>query len=314
MPLRASWRWCSPASPWATVSASLGFEGRIQEREVWRVVDTLLEAFVFAYIGLQLRFVVEDAAHGGFGTVDLLRTAGLVLLTVIVVRVAWIFATAPLARLRNRAWIRGGSPKLRGWPMPPPLSWRENVALSWAGMRGVVTLAAAVGTPFVGGDGAPFTAREAIIPIAFAVAIGTLLLQGLTLPLLIRVLNIHDDETPADHKHQLTLARQAIRKVSLEELQKLAQRRDAGGNPDRRAAGGAGPADGYRRGRDGKRGARTPRGQRALEASKRVLAAQRRVLIAERDAGRLDDEVMRELLEDIDLEEAVVSSRRDRLS
>jgi Na+/H+ antiporter len=294
-------------------AASLGFAGRIQEREVWRLVDSLLETFVFAYMGLQLRFVIDDAAHSGFAPNDLLATAGVVLVAVIVIRFAWIMATALVARWRYRLWVEHGKALRRGQPMAPPLSWRENLVLSWAGMRGVVTLAAAAGTPFVGGAGNAFSAREAIIPIAFDVAIGTLLLQGLTLPLLIRWLKLSEDETPAEHKHQLTLARQAIRKVSLEELEKMrsaatpeeiqmverlvARSRQTGTGDD-----------------DMENEKRKPQRQRALEASKRVLAAQRQALIAERDAGRLDDEVMRELLEDIDLEEAVVSSRRDRLS
>jgi CPA1 family monovalent cation:H+ antiporter len=293
-------------------AASLGFAGRIREREVWEVVDALLEAFVFAYMGLQLRFVLEDAAHGGFSFANLTRTAIATLGVVILLRVVWIMATALVGRWRYRRWVAAGRPERHGRPVAAPLSWSENIVLSWAGMRGVVTLAAAAGAPVVVTGGAAFEAREAIIPLAFAVAIGTLLLQGLTLPLLVKRLNIEDGETPAQHKHQLTLARQVIRKVSLEALEKLrgaaapeeiqmierlvARSRQIGSGEDEMG--------------ELKRG---PELKRALEAARQVLSAQRRALIEERDQGRLDDEVMRELLEDIDLEEAVVASRRARI-
>jgi CPA1 family monovalent cation:H+ antiporter len=297
-------------------AASLGYAGRIQEREVWRVVDALLEAFVFAYIGLQLRFVIDDAAHGGFSFSRLTETAIAAIAVVIVVRFVWIMATALFGRWRYHRWVAAGRPKLRrGHDLPRPLSWPENIVLGWAGMRGVVTLAAAAGAPIVVNGGQAFAAREAIIPIAFAVAVGTLLLQGLTLPWLIRVLNIEDDETPAERHRQLQRARKIMRDASLATVNALR----AKASPDEVAMVERFVARTRQSGNDEQQEdavaeRRRPQLKHALEAMRQVLAAQRQALIAERDADRLDDDVMRELLEDIDIEEAVVANRRSRLS
>jgi CPA1 family monovalent cation:H+ antiporter len=297
-------------------AASLGYAGRIQEREVWRVVDALLEAFVFAYIGLQLRFVLEDAAHGGFSFSRLTETAAATIVVVIVVRFVWIMATALLGRWRYRRWVAAGSPKLEhGHALPRPLSWPENIVLGWAGMRGVVTLAAAAGAPIVVTGGEAFAAREAIIPIAFAVAIGTLLLQGLTLPWLIHLLDIEDGEAPAERHRQLRRARKIMRDASLSTVNRLR----AKASPDEVAMVERFVARTRQSGNDEQQEdavaeRRRPQLKHALEAMRQVLAAQRQALIAERDADRLDEDVMRELLEDIDIEEAVVASRRSRLS
>jgi CPA1 family monovalent cation:H+ antiporter len=297
-------------------AASLGYAGRIQEREVWRVVDALLEAFVFAYIGLQLRFVLEDAAHGGFSFSRLTETAAATIVVVIVVRFVWIMATALLGRWRYRRWVAAGSPKLEhGHALPRPLSWPENIVLGWAGMRGVVTLAAAAGAPIVVTGGEAFAAREAIIPIAFAVAIGTLLLQGLTLPWLIHLLDIEDGEAPAERHRQLRRARKIMRDASLSTVNRLR----AKASPDEVAMVERFVARTRQSGNDEQQEdavaeRRRPQLKRALDAMRQVLAAQREALIAERDADRLDEDVMRELLEDIDIEEAVVANRRARLS
>jgi CPA1 family monovalent cation:H+ antiporter len=297
-------------------AASLGFAGRIQEREVWQVVDELLEAFVFAYMGLQLRFVVEDAANGGFSFTALTETAAVVIALVIGLRLVWIMATALFGRWRYRRWVAAGRPKRRRHhDLAPPLSWPENIVLGWAGMRGVVTLAAAAGAPIVVHGGEAFAAREAIIPIAFAVAIGTLLLQGLTLPWLIRLLDIEDGEAPAERQRQLTRARKVMRDASLTTVNALR----AKASPDEIAMVERFVARTRQSGNDEQQEdavaeRRRPQLRHALEAMRQVLGAQRQALIAERDADRLDEDVMRELLEDIDLEEAVVASRRARLS
>jgi monovalent cation/hydrogen antiporter len=295
-------------------AAALSFAGRIREREVWKVIEALLEAFVFAYLGLQLRFVLDDASHGGFSIPALLLASGLALLTVIVVRIVWIAATALLAGQRYRRWIAAGKPQRKGQDMPHPLSWQENLALSWASMRGVVTLAAAVGTPYFAMDGTRFLAREAIIPIAFAVAVGTLLLQGLTLPLLIKRLKIKDDDAPAERRRQVRLAVSIMRQAAVDLLNKMRGQRP----PEEtklveqlltrvQQAAGTGEDDVL----DAERRQEM---KRTLESMKDMMTAQRQALIAERDAGRLDDEVMRQVLENLDIEEAVVASRAARVA
>ena len=104
-------------------SSEAGFAARQQERQFWRTADALLEAFVFAYIGLQMRFVLEDAQHAGFSLPGLLLVSLAVLVAVILVRIAWVFATAAISRWRNRAeqqrLANPRPPRVRRRPLSP---------------------------------------------------------------------------------------------------------------------------------------------------------------------------------------------------
>lgn len=301
-------------------ATDLTFAGRIQEREVWRVVDQLLEAFVFAYMGLQLPFVLEDARASGFDLTRLAIAAGLVLAVVMLVRIAWVMLTAVLARARyrRRSARRARSTKAGGAKrsLAEPLSWRENLVLSWTGMRGVVTIGAAAGTPLLTVAGEPLAGREAILPIAFTVAIATLLLQGLTLPWLIRRLDIGDEREADYAREQMAHARRTIDQATVEVLAELREQ----DNPevDIRVA-----TQLLRRARrvaeahdddlpDGNMARMVKRHDKVLILAGAVLAGQRQALIAERDAERLDDEILRQVLEDIDLEQAVIARRTER--
>ena len=298
-------------------ATDLAFAGRIQEREVWRVVDALLEAFAFAYMGLQLPFAVEAARASGFDLAKLSMAAALVLAAVIGVRFAWIMATALIARARHRLITAKLARKGRQ-PRTAPLSWRENLVLSWTGMRGVVTLAAAAGTPLLTAAGAPLAGREVILPVAFTVAIGTLLLQGMTLPWLIDRLAIADPREAAHMKAQMAHARRVIDAATVSVLAEMRDKANAEVDirlatqllrRARRAAeeqDGELPAGSSRREND--------RRDKILTIAHAVLASQRQALIAERDAERLDDDVLREVLEDIDLEQAVIARRSERVA
>ncbi|MGL4287092.1 MAG: Na+/H+ antiporter [Phreatobacter sp.] len=301
-------------------ATDLPFAGRIQEREVWRVVDQLLEAFVFAYMGLQLPFVIEDARASGFDLTKLSIAAGLVLAVVMAVRIVWVMLTAVLARrrYRRRTARLAGSAKARGTKrsLAEPLSWRENLVLSWTGMRGVVTLAAAAGTPLLTVAGQPLAGREAILPVAFTVAIATLLLQGLTLPWLIRRLDIGDEREADYARAQMAHARKIIDRATVEVLAELREEN----NPEvdirfatqmlRRARRAAEAHDDDLP--DGNLAKMALRRDKVLNIAGAVLSGQRRALIAERAAERLDDEILREVLEDIDLEQAVIARRSER--
>lgn len=301
-------------------ATDLTFAGRIQEREVWRVVDQLLEAFVFAYMGLQLPFVLEDARASGFDLAKLATAAGLVLAVVMLVRIAWVMLTALLARARYRRLSarRARATKAGGTPrsLAEPLSWRENLVLSWTGMRGVVTLGAAAGTPLLTAAGEPLAGREAILPIAFTVAIATLLLQGLTLPWLIKRLAIGDDREADYARAQMAHARKIIDRATVEVLAELREQH----NPEvdirvatqllRRARRAAEAHDDDLP--DGTMAKMVKRHDKVLILAGAVLSGQRQALIAERDAERLDDEILRQVLEDIDLEQAVIARRSER--
>ena len=185
-------------------SLEAGYQTRLQERYVWNSVDVMLEAFVFAYIGLQLRFVLEDLHHAHESLVEVALASGVVLLVVLAIRPACVFLMfgrgVLFRHVENRLSVpvpvRGGRGALGTRRRKPgrwsalvdrrSLTWQENVVVSWTGMRGVVTLAAASGIPLMTVEGDPFPERATIQAIAFAVSVGTLLLQGWTLPLLIR--------------------------------------------------------------------------------------------------------------------------------
>lgn len=288
---------------------------RIQERSVWPTVDLVLETFVFAYIGLQLKSVVEDVRADGLPVLHVFGYGLVVLALVMVVRPAWIFLNWGLRRatssiVRRRGGARPGD----------PLNWRQNLVVSWAGMRGVVTLVAASGVPLVTLAGDPFPGRGVIQAVAFTVAVGTLLIQGSTLPLLIRKLDVADPDEERRTEEQVAYAR----KVSLEAAEQSL--RDVLEDPPTGIASKEmlEVAERVRRSAEARMAADRVEdvGEhevKAMQASalfnrlrSRVLKAQRRALIAARDSGDLDDEVLRRVLETLDMEEAVAESRVQR--
>jgi Na+/H+ antiporter len=180
-------------------SPKTGYQTRLQERPVWASIDLLLEGFVFALIGLQVADVVTDVASSDLGLARSAVLAGLVFLVVILIRPAYVFATyyrtkgqrrllKRLPGIRNLPVVRKEAERLR-----PKFSRSELIVVSWTGMRGVVTLAAAAAVPSMIASG-DFPGRETINLVAFVVTVGTLLLQGLTLPWVIRRLGVIDDE------------------------------------------------------------------------------------------------------------------------
>ena len=289
-------------------AADLGFAGRMQEREVWRVIDKLLETFAFAYMGLQLRSLILEAQADGYDVWQLAGAALALIGVAIGVRVAWIVLTAVLGRGRYRLWQNGRLKRTKRGP-PEPLSWAENGVLCWSGMRGVVTLAAAAATPALTAAGTPLAGRSAIVLLAYGVAVGTLLLHGLTLPALVRRLSLPPDDLQALHR-QKTHARTILHsstQATLAQLQQedfteseLALARKMMSRQERAAEAAQPSSD-------------EPVAERVrprlLEIGGAVLAAQRLALIAERDAHRLDDELLREMLEGLDLQQALLAQK-----
>lgn len=154
---------------------------RIQARAVWDFLVFVLNGFIFILIGLQLGALREAIPSGMF--VPLMLTGALVSVTAIVVRLIWV----PLA-----AWIpRLLSPSLRERDPMPALP--SLFLIGWTGMRGIVSLAAALALPLTTAAGVPFPFRAEIILITFSVILATLVLQGLSLGPLIRALNLKED-------------------------------------------------------------------------------------------------------------------------
>jgi Na+/H+ antiporter len=269
-----------------------GYATRLQDLAVWQAADTVLEAFVFALIGLQLPAVVRGVGAVG----PLLVAAAAVIATVVLARILWVFPAIYLPRaLFRRVSARD--------PAPP---WQVAAVVSWAGMRGVVTLAAASAIPRVTESGAPFPGRSEIIFLAFCVTVATLLLHGLTLPWVIRRLGVQSRES-----HQDALAEaDAIHTATQAALQRLETVSD--GAPDsvtsrlRRLAEHRSHSVWERLGRP-----ETELGEAPSVIYRRLrlemLAAERETLVGLRDIGRIDDEVLTRTLHDLDLEEALLS-------
>jgi CPA1 family monovalent cation:H+ antiporter len=158
---------------------------RVPSYAVWETAVFVLNVLAFVLIGLQLRPILEglDAAARN----RYLAVAAAVLATTIAVRFAWVMTHNTIVRLRVR--MRGFHPPR---PMMPP-TVRGGLVISWCGMRGIVTLAAALALP-TSLDGAPFPYRDLIVLTAFCVVLGSLVLQGLTLRPLLEALALRDDD------------------------------------------------------------------------------------------------------------------------
>lgn len=154
---------------------------RLQAFAFWEIVVFLLNGFVFIVIGLQLPGLLR--ALEGESLARLIADGLIVSAAVIVARFVWVFPVTYLSR-----WL---SPSLRARDSSPP--WQQVVIVCWAGMRGVVSLAAAFALPYTLPDGRTFPGRDYILFITFCVILATLVLQGLTLPFVIRKLGVKDD-------------------------------------------------------------------------------------------------------------------------
>ncbi|WP_328396610.1 Na+/H+ antiporter [Streptomyces sp. NBC_00390] len=271
------------------------FATRLQEGAVWKVVAFILESSVFALIGLQLSFVVSGL--GAYGVVESLTYAVGVFAAVVVMRFVWVFPATFLPRMLS-ARIR---------EREPDTNWTAPLIVGWAGMRGVVSLAIAFSIPMVTEDGEPFPARNLVLFLTFTTVIGTLVVQGLTLPPLIRVLKL-----PARDVYAETLAEaQAQSQASAAAEQQLEQLLADPGNRLPQPL-----ADRLRSVLERRRNSVWERlgsvneetGESADDTYRRLaremIAAERDVFVELRNLREIDDEMMRTLLRRLDLEEA----------
>jgi monovalent cation/hydrogen antiporter len=147
----------------------------------WEMMVFLLNGLVFVLIGLQLPRILHTLS--GQSLKQLVWHGALISCAAIVVRIAWVFTSTNLLRLMS-ATLRKRDP----YP-----AWQNAAIVAWTGMRGVVSLAAALAVPLTLSDGSPFPGRDYILFITFCVILATLVLQGLSLPALIRRLGVVDD-------------------------------------------------------------------------------------------------------------------------
>jgi CPA1 family monovalent cation:H+ antiporter len=170
----------------------------------WEITEMLLSGFAFGLIGLEFGAVLDDTddrwprLHG---------SAGAVVAVVVLLRLVWLLATWAL----SRSWWRSQD-------ADEPYTWRETIVTWWAGMRGVATVALALAIPLFVDDGTPFPGRTEILFTAFVVVLFTLLVQGPTLPLVVRLTGVH-----ANTKKERELERQLWERVVRAELTRLKQ-------------------------------------------------------------------------------------------
>jgi CPA1 family monovalent cation:H+ antiporter len=302
-----------------------GYATRLQERPLWTSIDVILEGFVFALIGLQLNTVVHDLVVSERSLSQTLTAAGVVLVVVILVRPLFVFESYVRNRINGR-WLRPlrirlsrGHPSLR-WlrgTAEPKLNWRELTVISWTGMRGVVTLAAAVSVVV---SPTKIPAQDTIFIIAFVVTVGTLLLQGLTLPFVIRALKVQDPaEDDADVRSEMRL-NQRTTEAAIELLEKRRpdwskQYGDVAVDSvvNRLKARLERQAETFRRDaeeeEDQERNAPVRlRGSQIQDIRRELLDRRREIVLEEREKGNLDEEVMRRVLVTLDAEELAMDS------
>ena len=248
---------------------------RIPTNAVWATVVFALNIFAFIFIGLQIRPILMGLVPPA--REQYLGVAAAVLATVIGVRIVWHMSFNAVLRWRDRR---------HGFHPPRPMlrpTVGSGLVISWAGMRGIVTLAAALALP----DG--FPARDLIVLTAFLVVLGTLLIQGLTLKALLRALNLNDGDPVTHEEHA---ARQRMLEAAYTHLPsgnspamdlvrknlKMHLGRPLHGSDSPFASFGAEYDDRYRA----------------------ALGAARRTLLAMRDAGDIGDDAFHTLENDLD--------------
>jgi len=245
---------------------------RIPSYAVWDVTVFVLNVLAFVFIGLQVRPVLRGLPSGM--RAHYLSIAVAVLLTSIAVRILWVMTHNTIARWRIRRF--GFHPRR---PMQPP-TLGSGIVVSWAGMRGIVSLAAAFALP----EDFPF--RGVIVLTAFAVVLGTLVLQGLTLRPLIRLLNLPDDDPVG---REVEIARQRAVEAALATL-------DGDTSPAAEAVRHELAAHLARSDGDAEAGSESAH----EEIHRRAIQAARRVVLEMRTNGSIGDDAFHRLEEEFD--------------
>jgi CPA1 family monovalent cation:H+ antiporter len=264
---------------------------RLRIYAVWDAVVFLLNALIFILIGLQLPQILEDLRE--YSPWQLLSYATLVSAVVILVRILWIFPATYVPRWISKSFARRS-------PAPP---WRHTTIIAWAGMRGIVSLAAAMSLPDGHEGTALFPHRDLIVFLTFSVILATLVIQGLSLPLVIMAFDFEeeDDETQEELTARHSIAVAALAKLAEMEEQKVAP---------------VALLERIRRTYDDRvrylvsrlMGEESPSGLPAYDTisqlQRQLLQVERRSLVLLRDQNVIGDEVMRKVEMDLDLEES----------
>ena len=176
------------------------FRTRMGTRIVWDTLIFLLHGFVFILIGLQLPAIIKGL--GDYPFYQILGDGLLVSLVTIIVRIIWVFAGAYWQNLFSKKKKTADALALTG---DPDNTWKNVLVVAWTGTRGVISLATALALPLLLEDGTVFPKRHSIIFLAFVVIFVTLVVQGLSLPLLIRWLKIKPQDNTAEEEKEVQL-------------------------------------------------------------------------------------------------------------
>jgi len=266
---------------------------RIQVMGVWDALTFILNGLVFVLIGLQLPYVLAGI-RGEYGIRTLLEYGAVFSVILIALRLVWVYPAVKIASLLRR-WA--------GHTEQPPGA-RDVFVVGWTGMRGVIALAAAISVPEMLANGNRFGPRNLIVFLAFCVILVTLVVQGLTLPTLIKALGLAGATGMSAEERE-------ARKIALEEaISYLEEGRKNRGDSyfhafddllDRYQHRLADVESGHEDNAD-EHGSRTYR--QVIEAAEGAVQAERRAIIRLRDEGRISDDVLRTMERELDLEES----------
>ncbi|GAB1511685.1 Na+/H+ antiporter [Actinophytocola sp. KF-1] len=272
----------------------LSGQARLSSKLNWQTIQFLLENTVFLLIGLQLRGIGEEVADSSLSGAAIAGICAAVLGATIVTRVLWLLGIGTMKRVVRKVRGKRG----HAWP------WGYSAVIAWAGMRGVVTLAAAFVLP------ADTPQRAVLVLAAFVVVAGTLVLQGMTLPALVRKLRLPPPD-PAEDALQEAAVLNDMGKVALERLEEIR-------TPDD-------PPEVIERLRDRLRdrtdsaweqlGRQSTLVETPSDAYRRLrielLNTEREQALKARDSGQADDVVLRRILERLDIEESMLDRDDD---
>jgi CPA1 family monovalent cation:H+ antiporter len=273
---------------------------RLQTNAVWNALTFILNGLVFVLIGLQLPYVLGEIKN--FRFTQLLLYATIFCAFLIILRVAWSFPGAYFAYLIQNTFLNQNEKRPGA---------RRIFIVGWTGMRGVIALAAAMSLPVNGAGGEPLPHRNLIIFLTFSLIIVTLVLQGLTLPTLIRRLGLAGSKNSFREEQE---ARRAVAEAALQRLSELRERdlpdfdelyEDVAQHYQRRLESFNQPEA-----PDGE--AKVTRHRRYVDVSRELLGVERAAAFKLRRQGRISDEIARELERELDLNETRLNTAARR--
>jgi monovalent cation/hydrogen antiporter len=269
-------------------------ETRLQGLAFWSIFTFALNAVLFTLVGLQLPQVLDGLDEWSWSE----RLAGAAAVCAAVVLIRFVL-TVPFAYLPPTFL----GMRRRGDRAP----WREGVIVAWSGLRGGVSLAAALAIPLSTDAGAAFPGRELIIFLAFSVILFTLVVQGLSLPFVIRALNVEDDET---EEREEAIARKRAAMAALERIEELIDEEWVREDTAERMRG----LYNFRISRFGERlghgdGSIEEQSQAYQRLRRELLRAEQEAVVALRRNDEISDEVLRKVLRDLALEDVRLDVR-----